>query len=234
MVSCPNCSTAMASQALGTSIGTSIEAGVCGDCSLLWFDGAGSVRLAPQAVLTLFQAIGSAGGRRSALRASFACPRCHGPLAFTHDLQRTTHFTYWRCSVDHGQLIGFAQFLLEKNFVRAPSPEELARLRLSVRQISCSQCGAPIDLRTDSACSYCHAPVAVIDPDSVAKAVRELVASSHATPPSTAGAVSGSALGDAQIAAIFSPERIDRSGGHHDLLAIGVAAIGALLADWIG
>jgi hypothetical protein len=223
----------MTSHVLQASIGTPIEAGDCSGCSLLWFDGGSGTRLAPGAVLSLFQTIGGASSERPMLRSSFVCPRCTGRLAFTHDLQRTTHFTYWRCPSDHGQLIGFGQFLLEKNFVRAPSPEELAKLRLTVREISCSQCGAPINLQNDSACPYCHAAIAMIDPEGIAKAVRELAAAGHGPVAPVPATMSGAALDSAQLEAIFSLDRIDGSAGRHDLLAIGVGAISAMLSNWL-
>ena len=161
---------------------------------------------------------------------SFACPRCHAALAYTHDLQRTTHFTFWRCVRDHGQLMTFNQFLAEKNFIRAPSPAELAKLRATVRQISCSQCGAPIDLARDDACSHCGAPVALIDPEGVAKAVRDLAATGTAQPSAQETVTT---LGDAQIAALFDLQRWQKADDRHDLLAIGAAAIGAVLGGWL-
>ena len=145
-------------------------------CNLFWFDKSESVRLTPKAVLELFQYIGKAGSARKTLATAFGCPLCSAALALTQDVQRTTRFTYWRCPRDHGRLTTFHQFLREKNFIRAPSPSELAKLRDTVRQISCSQCGAPVDLATDGACTHCGAPVALIDPDGVAKALRDLAA----------------------------------------------------------
>ncbi len=106
-----------------------IEVGSCASCSLFWFDESASVRLTPKSVLGLFQYIGQAGVARNPLASSLSCPRCHSALVFTHDLQRATRFTYWRCLDDHGQLITFGQFLAEKNFIRPPSADELAKLR---------------------------------------------------------------------------------------------------------
>ncbi len=124
-----------------------------------------------KSVLEVFQFIGRAGRATNTLAAQFNCPVCSVALALTHDLQRTTRFTYWRCRNDHGQLITFHHFLREKNFIRSPSPAELAKLRATVRQVACSQCGAPVDLANATACTHCGAPVALIDPDGVAKAL---------------------------------------------------------------
>lgn len=216
-----------AAEAYGAVV-RSIEIGCCAPCTLLWFDESASVRLTPKAVLGLFQLIGRVGAARNALAANFGCPRCQGTLTFTHDLQRTTRFTFWRCPNDHGQLITFNQFLAEKNFIRPPSADELAKLRATVRQVNCSQCGAPINLASDSACPHCGAPIALVDSDGVAKALHDLVAAS-ATPPTANQDAARTALSDAQINALFDAERIREREGNHDLIAIGAAAIGAVL-----
>lgn len=166
MIECPNCRDPMAPQWVeGHGVLEPIEINACEPCSLFWFDKLESVRLTPKSVIGLFQFIGKAGSARRTIAANFNCPRCALPLAVTHDLQRTTRFTYWRCNNDGGQLITFHQFLRQKNFIRTPTPVELAKLRSTVRQITCSQCGASIDLATDSACTHCGSPIALIDPD---------------------------------------------------------------------
>lgn len=234
---CPNCREPMAAQSVeGYGALEPIEINACETCNLFWFDKLESVRLTPKAVIGLFQFIGKSGIARRTIAANFRCPRCATALAVTHDLQRATRFTYWRCSRDGGQLITFNQFLRQKNFIRTPTPAELAKLRSTVRQIACSQCGAPIDLSTDSACPHCGTAVALIDPDGVTKALQELSASSAAS------AVSPDkmreAVSDAQINAIFDLQRMkdqDRLAGRgDDLVVIGAAAIGALIAGLIG
>lgn len=207
-----------------------VEVGCCAQCSLFWFDAFGSIRLAPKAVVELFQYIGEAGKAQRTLASSFQCPRCSGALALTHDVQRTTHFTYWRCPNDHGQLITFNQFLAEKNFIREPSPGELARLRETVREVTCSQCGAPINLTTDSACPHCGAPVALIDPDGVSKALHDLSATQAAMTGDPARV--RDAVIDAQLAALLERDR-DGAGDGHDLLALGAAAVGGLIGAWL-
>jgi hypothetical protein len=220
----------MTDQAVETFSGAGpLGVGACAPCNLLWFDQSGSISLTPRAVLGLFQYIGQAAGSpKTPLASSFRCPRCAGELALTYDLQRSTRFTYWRCANDHGQLFTFNHFLREKNFIRSPSLAELAKLRDTVRQISCSQCGGPIDLTTDTACTHCGAAIALIDPDGVAKAVRELTVGNASTSPTTQEQNSV-AFSNAQLDAFFDQERINEHEGTHDLLAIGVTAIGALI-----
>jgi hypothetical protein len=210
-----------------------IAIGSCSDCNLFWFDAGGSIGLTPRAVLGLFQYVGNAGNTpKTPLAANLQCPRCTSGLALTHDLQRTTRFTYWRCTRDRGQLITFEQFLREKNFVRSPTPAELARLRDTIRQIACSQCGAPVDLATDSACRHCGAAISLVDPDGVAKAVHELSAAGVAASPE-AQERTRSALSDAQIDALFEAARMKERDDGHDLLAIGLAAVGAALGHFL-
>ncbi len=209
-----------------------IEISACAPCNLFWFDKSESVRLTPKSVLEVFQFIGRAGRATNTLSAQFNCPVCSAALALTHDLQRTTRFTYWRCRDDHGQLITFHHFLREKNFIRAPSPAELGRLRATVRQVACSQCGAPVDLASATACAHCGAPVALIDPDGVTKALRDLAAATSSPAPADPEAMR-TRLGDAQIDAIFDLARMGRDEGNDDLVAIGATAIGALIAGFV-
>ena len=148
---------------------------VCVACQALWFDAFESVQLTPGATLALFDTI-----RKSppppghALPSRLPCPRCTAPLAMTHDLQRTTRFTYYRCDFGHGRFTPFVQFLREKDFIRPLSPAELARLKETIRVVQCSSCGAPVDLEKDAACPYCRAPIAILDPGAVNATVRNL------------------------------------------------------------
>jgi hypothetical protein len=232
VIACPNChsdTTTRSLPAYGVARPIVVEA--CATCNLFWFDDAGSVRLTPTAVIDLFKYIGTVSGNpRTVLTSSFICPRCSRPLAFTHDLQRTTRFTYWRCLRDDGQLITFAQFLREKNFVRTPSPAELAKLRETVRQVTCSQCGAPVDLATDSACPHCGTPVSLVDPDGVAKALQSLSADQATRAPADP-ATMRALLAEAEVSAAFDRERMREGGVGQDLITIGVAAIGAWLVN---
>ena len=209
-----------------------IEISACAPCNLFWFDKLESVRLTPKSVLEVFQYIGRSGRAANTLSSQFDCPTCSAALALTHDLQRTTRFTYWRCRNGHGQLITFHHFLREKNFIRTPSPAELAKLRAIVHQVACSQCGAPVDLASATACTHCGAPVALIDPEGVTKALHDLAFAASAPAPSDPDAMR-TRLADAQIDAIFDLARMGRDEGNDDLVAIGATAIGALIAGFL-
>src|SRR6185369_11338912 len=207
MPNCSNCRQPMAPLMLDAfRTLRPMEISECEPCNLFWFDKSESVRLTPKSVLEVFQFIGRSGRATNSLSSQFNCPVCSAALSLTHDLQRTTRFTYWRCRNDHGQLITFHHFLREKNFIRAPSPVELAKLRATVRQVACSQCGAPIDLVAQSACAHCGAPVALIDPEGVAKALADLTAG-KAAPTAGDSEAMHARLSDAQIDAIFDLAR---------------------------
>jgi hypothetical protein len=148
---------------------------LCPHCRALWFDAFESLQLTPGATLALFRAVDSApvhaGG---ALPTRLPCPRCGIALLPTHDRQRTTPFTYYRCPRGHGRFTPFVQFLLEKDFIRPLAPAEMRRLRELLPAVRCSGCGAPVDLSRDAACAYCRAPVVALDPDAVAAKIRGL------------------------------------------------------------
>jgi len=152
---------------------TTIDA--CVACRALWFDGFESLQLTPGATLSLLRSIHDA--EREPMRtlpSRLPCPRCSTALVLTRDLQRSTRFSYFRCERGHGRYTPFMQFLLEKNFVRPLPPAEIERLRRAVGTVRCSGCGAAIDLAADAACRYCRAPIAVLDPDALARTVEAL------------------------------------------------------------
>ena len=86
------------------------------------------------------------------------------PAARTHDQQHATKFEYLRCARGHGRLITFVNFLLEKDFIRPLSPEQIDELRQrKIQVISCSKCGAPVDLTRGPACAHCGASLSMLD-----------------------------------------------------------------------
>jgi hypothetical protein len=90
----------------------------------------------------------------------------------THDMCKSGPLQYFRCPQDGGRLTPFFQFLREKQFLRALTPVELKRVRAEVRQLQCSNCGAPIDLEHSTSCTYCGSAVAILDADAVQEAMR--------------------------------------------------------------
>lgn len=206
---------------------------LCADCQAFWFDAYESVQLTPGATLALFDAIRVARPQtRRALPAHLPCPRCTMPLALTHDLHHTTRFSYYRCTSGHGRFTPFIQFLREKDFIRAPAPAELARLKATIRMVRCSSCGAPVDLEKDSACPYCRAPISILDPEVVAATVRTLESAE-----TRRATIDVDALVDGMLEAHRRSAELERAGSRPgetglaiDLVALGLAA---LTAAWL-
>jgi hypothetical protein len=199
-----------------------ISASFCFACQVVWFDQHDCAQLSPGSVLEVFKALNEHRlEARNPLPELLDCPRCSTRLALTHDLQHTTHFSYFRCPFGHGRLSSFLQFLLEKNFIRPVSGEELRALRAKVRTIQCSNCGAPVDLQNSIACAYCHTPISILDPDAVNKAVGAL-----ATAEAKRKTVDVLALADAMLQ---QPPSATNSLLVVDLVAVGIGIVADLL-----
>jgi uncharacterized protein YbaR (Trm112 family) len=174
-MNCPGCSQEMSARQFERNYARLVALDICHPCASLWFDGLESLALTPGAVLELFTLMSdNQPARRNPPGDRLACPRCHRPLALTTDMQRATRFRYWRCPAEHGRFITFFEFLREKNFVRPLSAAELADLKQHVKTVSCSGCGAPVDLNTGAACPYCRSPLSMLDPQQVEKVVEAL------------------------------------------------------------
>ena len=165
----------MAVQTYEGRYGEHVAIDLCHGCGAFWLDGTENLLLSPRAVLELIVVIHAhASEPRTPLGNALVCPRCHQRLARTVDVQRATRFSYWRCPADHGRFITFFDFLREKNFVRPLDARELAELRRNVGTLTCSSCGAPVDVAHDSACRYCQAPLALVDTRQVERVLAEL------------------------------------------------------------
>ena len=172
-IACPNCRQPMLGQDLEAHTQCMVRVDLCFPCAGIWFDHLESVQLAPAAVLDLLKQINAhRDDPRHDTASRLGCPRCPEPLALSFDLSKAGRFSYFRCPGGDGRFTPFMQFLREKQFIRTLTPAELKQVRLDVRQVLCSQCGAPIDLEHDSQCRYCQSPVSLLDPDAVEKAVK--------------------------------------------------------------
>ncbi|MGA2186988.1 MAG: zf-TFIIB domain-containing protein [Steroidobacteraceae bacterium] len=247
-IACPNCREQMQARDLEHNYHGAVRVELCFTCAGIWFDHLGSVELAPGAVMELFREIHAhLDDARRPVAARLDCPRCSEALELGFDLCKAGRFTYFRCRRGDGRFTPFFQFLREKQFVRSLTPVELQRVRSQVRQIRCSECGAPIDLEHSSQCQYCHAPVSFLDPDAVEKALRmwsDLENRRHhgPTPEAVGDALLRIQLPHAARSALPGMNLVDHllsGAGEHgaygtglgpDLIAIGIRAIGALFA----
>ncbi|MBI3372001.1 MAG: zf-TFIIB domain-containing protein [Betaproteobacteria bacterium] len=190
-VVCSSCANPMRTAAFARKLGGELSIDICLACKLIWFDQFESMQLAPGGLLELFRLIHAHQGDAVHPDSNrLRCPRCRAPLVLTHDLQRNTRFVYYRCETGHGRLTAFYQFLREKNFVRNLNAGEVARLKADIKQLRCSGCGAPINLETDGACSFCKAPIAILDANAVQTALQGLAAAEAQHREVTAGLAS--------------------------------------------
>jgi hypothetical protein len=170
-IRCPNCRQPMQTQSLQQNYSGTERVELCFPCAGIWFDRLASVQLAPAAVIELFKEISSNRAAAQPVANQLTCPRCGDALELSFDLSKSGRFSYFRCLRGDGRFTPFFQFLREKQFVRNLTLVEIQRVRSQVREIRCSQCGAPIDLVNSTQCQYCHAPVSFLDPDAVGKAL---------------------------------------------------------------
>src|SRR5271156_6667078 len=163
-MTCSNCGKEMTGWTLDGRLGAQLAVDVCTACQAFWFDRHESLQLSPGATLKLMKFIGEHSSTAKATLAEvLRCPRCGGRLSLAHDMVRNMRFVYWTCGSGHGRFIGFFDFLKEKNFIRVLSPQEMQQLKQNVQSVNCSNCGAAIDLQSNSVCPYCHSAISMLD-----------------------------------------------------------------------
>ncbi len=154
----------MSPMTLDGRLGGQVAIDVCATCQAFWFDHFESLKLSAGSTLKLMKFIGEhPSPGKPQLPDPLRCPRCATILRLAHDMQRNMPFTYWRCGDDDGHFITFFEFLKEKNFIHVLSADQIKELRQNVQFVNCSNCGASIDLQSNSACPYCHSPISMLD-----------------------------------------------------------------------
>jgi hypothetical protein len=91
-------------------------------------------------------------------------------MIHSQDRVKSGLFNYMRCG-QHGRFITFSQFMVEKGFVRQLNGAEIKELKARIGTVRCTGCGAPVDIRKESACGHCQAPIAILDPQAVEQAL---------------------------------------------------------------
>jgi Zn-finger nucleic acid-binding protein len=176
-MTCPACGGGMREATFDGHHGRRVALDLCAGCNGIWFDKMESHQLTPGATLALFKQMGEAVAEANRpLGARKTCPRCSAVLIGELDKQRSTSFEAFRCPSGHGRYLTFGAFLRAKNFVRDLTPGEMTELRRHVQSVKCTGCGAAVDVRTTSACAFCRAPIAMIDPDQLQRTIAELEA----------------------------------------------------------
>jgi hypothetical protein len=202
---------------LDAVLGAKLDVDVCTQCRAFWFEPFETIHLTPASTLKLFSLIAEgAGAAAGAFPTVSHCPQCGQQLRLTHDRQRNTPFTYYRCDAGHGRFTPFVDFLREKDFIKPLSPQQVSELRQSVQTIHCGNCGAPIDLTRDSLCGHCGAALSMLD---LSKVTRLPAAAPSPTRPTPR-------LNDASIGALFEYE----DPREMSLIDLGLRAV----AKWLG
>ena len=225
--------------------GRTVALDLCAGCNGIWFDGMESHQLTPGATLALFKQMGEAVAEANRpLGTRKACPRCQALLSRELDKQRSTTFEAFRCPAGHGRYMTFGAFLRAKNFVRDLTAAEVAELRRHVQTVKCTGCGAAVDVRERSACTFCRAPIAMIDPDQLQRTIASLQEREAQRPkPGAAGTGVDPALPLRLAAERLRGERVFADLARHnrsygagdlfawDLVATGLSSIGEILVS---
>lgn len=215
----------MTSLGLASRLAGAVDVDLCFSCQGIWFDGLESTQISPGGIIELFKLIhGHRDHQRNQLGADLRCPRCEGRLVGSLDIVKSGRFNYHRCINRHGRFVTFGQFMIEKGFVRQLNGAEITALKARVGVIHCASCGAPVDIRKDSACPYCNSPIAILD----SQAVENALASYHQAEVKRT-TLDPEALADA----ILAVER-ERGSQRHGAEAALELPIGDLIVSGIG
>ena len=170
---CPSCHQVMAKHRFARNLHGDVVLDLCFPCQGIWFDGFESAQLTPGGIIELFKLIHAhRDGQRLPLTDPLHCPRCNESLLQGQDVAKAAGRSADHRSLQkHGRFTTFAQFMIEKRFVRQLSPAEITELSARIGTIRCSGCGAPVDIRKDHACTHCRAPIAILDPEAVEQAL---------------------------------------------------------------
>lgn len=171
---CPSCAAAMKRLNLEGRTNGQIGIDLCFTCQGVWFDGYESTQISSRGVLELFRLIHEYREvPRQPLAERVRCPRCAEGMIHSMDVGKSGRFNYYRCGASHGRFTPFSQLMIEKGFVRQLAPAEIHALAARVGSIHCGSCGAPFDIRTAAVCPYCRAPVSILDPEAVERALEK-------------------------------------------------------------
>jgi glutaredoxin len=180
---------------LASVTGGEVVLDLCFSCHGMWFDWQENLKLAPGAVVELFRLLHEHREEvRQPLATRMACPHCTRALVQGFDVVRSGRYITHRCPQRHGRFSVFSSFMIEKGFVRQLSQPEIDDMAQRLAVIYCNSCGAPVDLRKDAACPYCHAAFSLLDPQAVERALQ-----GYAKASSNAGAIKIPELADALV-----------------------------------
>ena len=181
---CPACAEPMRVLSIPYAPGRPMAVDSCEPCRGLWFDTGEHIRMSAEGTLALVRHLAAAPeAPRRRLPLTLACPVCGDRLGATYDLVGDTQYRYFRCPGKHGLFISVFDFLRSRGLLRGLSPVEAEALRRKVTTVNCSGCGAPVDLEGTRTCTYCQAPLSVIDTEHLKAAIAQLERDAEANRP---------------------------------------------------
>jgi Zn-finger nucleic acid-binding protein len=181
---CPGCLQQMDALPLEGTYRGPMTIDVCTACRGFWFDAGEQFRLTPATTLALVRRVGTSREvPRQRMRTRLPCPRCNLALSLTYDLVRDDKYRFYRCPSQHGVFMPFFEFLRSQDLVRGLTPQEVDGLKKKLVSITCSSCGAPIDLQTQTRCDSCGSGLAIVDLDHLGDALRQLDADARSAAP---------------------------------------------------
>lgn len=199
-----------------------VEIDFCFGCQGIWFDSMENLKLAPAAVAMMFKEMHRHRDTPHApLAERLRCPQCRGGLVQGFDIVRSGRFITHRCEARHGRFSSFAAFMIEKGFVRQLTKPEIADIARKVGVISCSSCGAPVDLKREDACSHCRSALSLLDPQAVERAME-----TYANASARQAASRPVEVADALVAIARERSRSQRT----EAVATQVGIVGAVIA----
>ena len=165
-----------------------VDIDICEACTLIWFEGTESIKLAGPGIADLVRTIHTTLEKNigSTLAERLPCPVCTSPLTKVFNLSRFGRTQQWQCPQGHGYFQTFVLYLAEKGFVHKLTWADLKQQIGSKRQLFCAGCGAALDDQPHDACPYCQLAVGVIDPARLASAIDIQEAAAPLTQTSTA------------------------------------------------
>jgi len=183
-MTCPGCQQPMEPVPLEGTYRGPMTVDLCAACRGFWFDAGEQFRLTPAATLLLLRRVEASRDQpRQRVGTRLPCPRCRLALGVTYDIIRDDKYRYFRCPDHHGIFMPFFEFLRSQGLVRGLTPQEVDALKQKLMSITCSSCGAPIDLQTQTKCASCGSGLAIVDLDHLGDALRQLDADARAAAP---------------------------------------------------
>ncbi len=218
--------------------GAQVDIDFCFACHGIWFDHQENLKLAPEAIATVFKEMHRhQDAPRGPLKARLSCAQCRSTLVQGFDIVRSGRYITHRCPQQHGRFSSFSSFMIEKGFVRQLTRPEIADIAQRVGAINCSNCGAPVDLRKEDACSHCRSALSLLDPEAVEKALQGYASATtrQATP---ATDVADALVALARQRSRYEPldswtphPRYTGTGLAVDLFSVGLTLVSSLFDD---